>query len=263
MEQNDFEISLNHCLMVSELFILTQQCPSVDRQARMDMFLIEERFQENLNSSKPKQISKSTLFEFIVVISSIYIFIKWIVITTSCTLDQDALCILSSASPSNLNDLTTHTCSCTNHDEIDILSSTDALPKYSSRTCHLSLPVDVWKWYFQQQHRPHHSPKTILVFVHVYKTDGSTIWSFFSGYALLCKQSWMLLIHCMGAISPSIRTVEKKWENFVVKGFMGRKQVSSDNGPSSFICKEFYIEGQIGFVGGTLLDWNCRQCLPQ
>lgn len=72
--------------------------------------------------------------------------------------------------------------------------------------------------------------QSFFAFVHIYKTAGSTLRSFFHAYAYVCHKGWMCLIGCVKVKSSSIQS-QGEWEPCRVKNVMiGGDNVMEEEG---------------------------------
>ncbi|KAL7460322.1 hypothetical protein ACHAXS_000783 [Conticribra weissflogii] len=105
-----------------------------------------------------------------------------------------------------------------------ILPNLGRPPKYSPALAKLAIRPSPWTCGDEDDNSidPLTNQRPIFVFVHIYKTAGSTLRSFFFHFAALCKKSWMLLISCTEVNLPSIQTDAGNWKNCKVKGELTR-----------------------------------------
>ena len=70
--------------------------------------------------------------------------------------------------------------------------------------------------------------KPMFAFVHIYKTAGSTIRTFFQTYAYVCRKGWMCLIGCTKVKSSSIQSAIG-WEPCRVKNVIDRNRILEED----------------------------------
>jgi len=110
----------------------------------------------------------------------------------------------------------------------DILPDLRHPPKYSRELAKVAIRPSTWTCGDKHDNSidPLTNQKPIFVFVHIYKTAGSTLRSFFFNVAAICKKSWMLLISCTEVNLRSIQTDKGNWKNCKVKGELIRDGTS-------------------------------------
>lgn len=74
------------------------------------------------------------------------------------------------------------------------------LPKYTTELASIAVRTTEWICGDKNDIDPRDDvPRPFFAFVHVYKTAGSTLRSFFSSYARACRKSLMVIVSCSGA----------------------------------------------------------------
>ena len=63
--------------------------------------------------------------------------------------------------------------------------------------------------------------KPMFAFIHIYKTAGSTMRSFFQTYAYICRKGWMCLQRCTEVTSTSVQS-NRNWKNCEVEHAVNR-----------------------------------------
>ena len=93
--------------------------------------------------------------------------------------------------------------------------SSSSLPKYDkSMAAHAIRKVD---WICGDEEPMTSNPnRPFIVFVHIYKTAGSTLREFFANYASLCSKALMLLVGCTGVKSHVLKSANN-WDSCRLK----------------------------------------------
>lgn len=205
-----------------------------------------------MNSSKKRKTLRIGIKSILVVLFSIYILVHC---STSRILSK---VVHPSELPLSLPHTTTSR-QATNilQDFNEALLVSPTLPKYTRELAAISIRPSPWTCgdKYDSATDPLTNEKPIFVFVHVYKTAGSTIRSFFQEFAYLCKKSWMLVVGCTGVRLSSITANDRNWEKCRLKMVLDRDRVYEHDAMAERIypnVNNTILKDSIDVLGGHL-----------
>jgi hypothetical protein len=104
-----------------------------------------------------------------------------------------------------------------------ITLSTSDLPIYTAEMAAQAIRLAPWTCGAKDDSSldPITNQKPMFAFIHIYKTAGSTMRSFFQTYAYICRKGWMCLQRCSDVKFSSIQS-ENNWKNCEVEHAVDR-----------------------------------------